>query len=174
ERGGEKAAGIVYLTRIKRGGNAFELRALTRQPSGTFRPFRWREVESVALPGLTDPPAALKALDVNHDGQADLMIFPQYGSPQLLLGRRGEPPRPFSASLGPLSSASAAALSLMNLDGPALIVAQNTFARRVALDAKDHWEIQDQYNSGRNSAQILGGAALDTDGDGSKEIVLLD
>ncbi|HKI16834.1 MAG TPA: VCBS repeat-containing protein, partial [Isosphaeraceae bacterium] len=33
---------------------------------------------------------------------------------------------------------------------------------------------KDQYNAGRNSAQILGAAALDTDGDGTKEIVLLD
>ena len=41
---------------------------------------------------------------------------------------------------------------MMNLDGPALIVAQNTFARRIALDAKGHWNIKDQYNSGRNSA----------------------
>ena len=62
----------------------------------------------------------------------------------------------------------------MNLDGPAVIVAQNTYARRVSLDADGHWNIKDQYNAGRNSAQILGAAALDTDGDGTKEIVLLD
>ncbi|HZW30541.1 MAG TPA: VCBS repeat-containing protein, partial [Isosphaeraceae bacterium] len=174
---GDQIPEILYITRVKPGGNAkdsFELRTLTRAKSGTFRPFRWGVVESVALPELSDAPAALKALDVNQDRQADLMIFPQYGSPQLLLGRRGEPPRPFTASLGPLSSASAAALSLMNLDGPALLVAQSTFARRVALDAKNHWDIKDQYNSERNAAQILGAAALDTDGDGSKEIVLLD
>src|SRR5262249_31646311 len=54
------------------------------------------------------------------------------------------------------------------------IVAQNTFARRVALDANRHWEIKDQYNAGRNSAQILGAAALDTNGDGAKDIVLLE
>ena len=36
------------------------------------------------------------------------------------------------------------------------------------------WEIKDQYNSGRTSAQIQGAAALDADGDGKKEIVLLD
>ena len=65
-------------------------------------------------------------------------------------------------------------MSLMDLDGPAVIVAQNTFARRVLLDPEGHWKIKDQYNAGRNSAQILGAAALDTDGDGTKEIVLLD
>ena len=65
-------------------------------------------------------------------------------------------------------------MSLIDLDGPAVIVAQNTFARRISLDADGHWNIKDQYNAGRNSAQILGAAALDTDGDGTKEIVLLD
>jgi len=62
----------------------------------------------------------------------------------------------------------------MNLDGPSVIVAQNTFARRVLLDPEGQWNIKDQYNAGRNSAQIVGAAALDTDGDGTKEIVLLD
>src|SRR5205085_9050711 len=83
---GDKTPEILYLTRMKPGGNAFELRALTRDKSGTFRPFRWGEVEAVAIGGITDAPAALRTLDVNHDGQPDLMIFPQYGSPQLLLG----------------------------------------------------------------------------------------
>ncbi len=55
-----------------------------------------------------------------------------------------------------------------------MIVAQNTYARRILLDPEGHWNIKDQYNAGRNSAQILGAAALDTDGDGTKEIVLLD
>jgi len=62
----------------------------------------------------------------------------------------------------------------MDLGGPALIVAQNTFARRVLLDPQGHWNIKDQYNAGRSSAHVLGAAALDTDGDGTKEIVLLD
>jgi hypothetical protein len=53
-------------------------------------------------------------------------------------------------------------------------VAQNTFARHIALDARGQWQIKDQYNSGRNSAQIQGAAALDADGDGKKEVVLLD
>jgi hypothetical protein len=65
-------------------------------------------------------------------------------------------------------------VSVADLNGPAVLVAQNTYARRVSLDADGHWNIKDQYNAGRNSAQILGAAALDTDGDGTKEIVLLD
>ena len=55
-----------------------------------------------------------------------------------------------------------------------MIVAQNTYARSDLARPDGHWNIKDQYNAGRNSAQILGAAALDTDGDGTKEIVLLD
>ncbi len=113
-------------------------------------------------------------MDINQDGQADLLIFNEYSPPQLLLGKKGGAPQPFTGGLGPLTGATPAGVSLMNLDGPALIVAQNTFARRIALNPKGHWDIKDQFNSGRNTAQVLGAAALDTDGDGSKEIVLFD
>jgi len=72
------------------------------------------------------------------------------------------------------TAATPAGLSLMDLNGPALIVTQNTFARHIQLDSKGQWEIKTQFNSGRNSAVIQGAAALDADGDGKKEIVLLD
>ena len=62
----------------------------------------------------------------------------------------------------------------MNLNGPATLVAQNTFARRVLLDADGLWKIKDQYNAGPKFGPDLGAAALDTDGDGTKEVVLLD
>ena len=91
-----------------------------------------------------------------------------------MLGQKDQPPKLFGGSLGPMAAATPASLSLMDLDGPALIVAQNTFARHIRLDSKGMWEIKDQYNSGRSSAQIQGAAALDADGDGKKEIVLLD
>jgi hypothetical protein len=65
-------------------------------------------------------------------------------------------------------------MDVADLDGPALIVAQNTFARNLVLDQQGRWEVKDQYNTGRGSAQVLGAAALDTDGDGTKEVVLLD
>ena len=47
----------------------FELRAVTRGQSGSFQPTKWGEVESVALPGVTAVPPAIKSLDINHDGQ---------------------------------------------------------------------------------------------------------
>ncbi len=165
---------ILYIARTKPGADSFALRALTREKSGAFRAFRWSEADSVALPELKSVPAAIESFDVNADHQADLLIFNDYGPPQLLLGRKGEPPRPFTGGLGPLTGASIVGVSRVDLDGPALIVAQNTFARRIVLDHQGHWNIKDQYNSGRNSAAILGAAALDADGDGKKEVVLFD
>src|SRR5262249_3852572 len=117
---GDKSPEVLYITRIKPGADTFELRALTREKSGSFHMFRWREVESVPMAGMTSVPAAMRALDVNQDGQADLLIFNQYGSPLLLLGKRDEPPRPFTHGLGPLSNATPASVSLMDLNGPAL------------------------------------------------------
>ena len=80
----------------------------------------------MALPGVTAVPAAIKTLDINQDGQTDLLIFKDYGAPLLVLGQKDGPPRPFTGSLGPLSTRRPAGVSLMNLDGPAMIVAQNT------------------------------------------------
>ena len=103
-----------------------------------------------------------------------MLLFKDYGAPVLVLSEKEGPPRVFAAGLGPLSTATPAGVSIMNVGGPSVLVAQNTFARRVLLDADGLWKIKDQYNAGRNSARILGAAALDTDGDGTKEIVLLD
>ncbi len=177
---GDKAPDIVYVSRTvvhpKPGSDVdlFELRALTAAPGGEMKAKRWGQSASVELSGVTGAPSAIKALDINQDGRSDLLLFRDYGAPTLLLSEKDGPPRTFSASLGPLSTASPAGVSIMNLDGPATLVAQNTFARRVLLDSDGLWKIKDQYNAGRNSAKILGAAVLDTDGDGTKEIALLD
>ncbi len=173
---GDKTPEVLYVVRTKPGAETFELRAIARDRSGSFRPYRWNGAESVALPvpEVKGAPSAIESFDVNADNQADLLIFNQYGPPQLLLGKKGEPFQPFTGGLGPLTGATPTGVSQINLDGPALIVAQNTFARRIVLDAGGHWDIKDQYNSGRNSAVILGAAAIDTDGDGKKEVVLFD
>ncbi len=70
---GDKAPEILYVSPHRsRAADAFELRAVTPRQVGTFRPSKWGGVESVALPGVTAVPAAIKTLDVNQDGQADL------------------------------------------------------------------------------------------------------
>ena len=61
------------------------------------------------MPDVKAVPAAIECVDVNADNQADLMIFNEYGPPQLLLGKKGEPPRPFTGGLGPLTGATPSA-----------------------------------------------------------------
>lgn len=172
---GDKTPEVLYVSRTSaNGSDSFALRGLKRDKSGAMLPFRWGQDDNVPLKGLTSAPPALQVVDVNRDGQVDILVFNSFGSPLLLLGRPGEPPAPAGGSLGPLAGVTPAGLSLMDLKGPSLIVAQNTFARNILLDKEGRWEVKDQYNTGRGSAQVLGAAALDTDGDGAKEIVLLD
>lgn len=178
---GDKTPELIYITKEKAatGADVFRLRARKREPSGEFKAFSWAEkaaaeAEAEPITGLSAAPTDMKALDVNADGLTDVLVFTGYGSPLLLLGQQKQPPKAFTGTLGPMAAATPAGLSTMDLSGPALIVAQNTFARRIRLDSMGRWEIKDQYNSGRPSAQIQGAAALDLDGDGDKEIALLD
>ena len=137
---GDKKSEVVYIAKGKStsGSDTFDLRALRRDASGTFKAYAWgpTELQLVSIAGLSGPPVGLETIDVNRDGLADFLVFPGYGSPVLLLGRKGQPPLAFIGSLGPMAAATPSGLSLMDLNGPALIVAQNTFARQIQLDSK--------------------------------------
>jgi hypothetical protein len=169
-------AEVAYVTRDKAPGSTadlFVLRALKRDRMGEFVPFRWGQTDSVPLRDVSDAPT-VKIVDVNRDGQPDVLLFTASGPKSLLLGRQGEPPAPAAGGLGPLTDVSPSGLTQADLNGPALLLAQKTYARNLLLDKDGHWVVKDQYNTGRNSAHVVGVAALDTDGDGTKEIALLD
>ncbi len=173
---GDKQGEVVYVTRDKAPGSTadlFTLRALKREKSGGFIPFRWGQTDSVPLKDVPDAPT-VQVVDVNRDGQPDVLLYTSSGPRALLLGRQGEPPAPAAGGLGPLTDIGPAGLSQVDLDGPALLLAQKAYARNLLLDKDGHWVVKDQYNTGRNSASVVGVAVLDTDGDGVKEIALLD
>ncbi|MDG3004741.1 FG-GAP repeat domain-containing protein [Paludisphaera mucosa] len=165
---------VVYAARTKPGADAFELRAVRPDASGGAAEVKFGAAEAVPLAGLSGAPTAIRALDVDRDGETDLLVFSGFGAPILLLGQKDEGLKPFAGGLGPLGGATPAGVSLTDLDGPALVVAQNTFGRRVQLDDKGQWQIKDQYNAARGTAQIQGAAALDVTGEGRKDVVLLD
>jgi hypothetical protein len=173
---GDKVGEIVYITRDKAPGSTadlFTLRALKRDKSGELIPFRWGQADSVPMKDLRDEPT-VQILDVNRDGQPDYLFYTSSGPKSLLLGRQGEPPAPAGGGLGPLTDIGPAGLAQVDLNGPALLLAQKTYARNIVLDKDGHWVVKDQYNTGRNAASVVGAAAIDTDGDGVKEIALLD
>ncbi|WP_337172924.1 VCBS repeat-containing protein [Paludisphaera sp.] len=165
---------LVYAARTKPGVETFELRAIRPEGAEGFADVKLGAGDSVALAGLTGAPTAIRALDVNRDGETDLLVFSAFGSPILLLGQADEGFKPFEGGLGPVGGATPAGVVVADLDGPAVLVAQNTFARDVALDADGQWRIKDQYNASRGTAQIQGAAALDVTGEGRKDVVLLD
>lgn len=169
---------LLYVARQKLDGkDQFSLAALDPAPDGSWKPFRWADLESIKLDGLTGSPEAVRAVDVNRDGHLDFLLLDPYGPPVLLLGQDGgQAPKKSTARPGPLAGVKAPGLSLANFgDGPSLLVAQGgTFARLVALAPDGQWQVKDQFNSGRTAAQILGAAALDSDGNGQKEVALMD
>jgi hypothetical protein len=60
------------------------------------------------------------------------------------------------------------------LDQPVILVAQNNFARNVAVGEKNQWQVLDQYNAAEAEAKIAGVATIDLDGQPGREIVLVD
>lgn len=170
---GDTLADVVYVARTAPGADKFALRWLAADKTDTFQHGRWGKQAFLDLPSIKNTPAAMTLIDVNQDGLLDVVIFNSYGPPTLLLSRKEGAPRPID-SLGAFASATPAGLSLTQLDGPAILVAQNTFARRLLLDPQDHWIVKDQYNAGQAGAVLQGAVALDVDGDGTKEIVAFD
>ncbi len=166
---------LLYLARVAKadGGETYQLRALAPTPDGSFSPWLWNKAPFLPIDGISATPTAMIALDVNQDGRADLLITTVAG-PLLLIGQaEGVPFR--AAPLGPLAGlAGTSPLRPTTIDGPALLLGQNTFARDVFLGPKDQWQVRDQYDARRGSAQVLGAVAIDLDLDGRREIVLMD
>jgi hypothetical protein len=172
---GDKVPEVLYAVSTgKEGAEAYALRGLKREASGSFIPFRWGQDDSVAIKGLSNSPTAIRVVDANGDKQADILAFRDYATPILLLGRADEPPAAAGGSPGPLVGATPAGVATPVHAGAGLLIAQSTYARDVVLDKGGQWKVRDQYNAGRGSAQIVGAAALDLDGDGTPEIALLD
>ena len=164
---------VLYVVRAtdKEGTDVYTLKALARDKSGTFFPYRWANEDGVPLKGLNGAPPALRVVDANLDGRADILAFNAYGPPVLLLGRAGEAPVAAAGGVGQLAGAKPEGVGVA---AAGLLVSQNTYARVVALDKSGQWTIKDQYNAGRPAATIAGAATLDLDGDGKTEVALYD
>ncbi|MFW6125332.1 MAG: FG-GAP repeat domain-containing protein, partial [Pirellulales bacterium] len=175
---GDGRTDIVYVSRTREGGRStFALRVLVRGEDETWAAGAFGSASEVQLPLRSDP-ERIVALDANQDGRTDYLIFTGYSRPPVFL-KTGEDSVPAVAGADTgvgLQNVSAAGVWVGRLDRPvggALLVAQRNFARRLVLDEDGRWQGIEQYNA-PSGASIAGAAALDVDGDGTREIVLVD
>ncbi len=121
---------------------------------------------SLELTGINDKPQDLLACDIDHDGDADLIVVRSY-DPLLLV--RQTAPGVFQqqvddqTQVGLVSNLSPRAISMAPLgpDGSAaLLVARGEFARSLYFNADKGWQVIDQYQAGDGRRQLQVVAAM--------------
>ncbi|HEY2253575.1 MAG TPA: VCBS repeat-containing protein, partial [Planctomycetaceae bacterium] len=174
---GDKRPEIVYVAR-ERGDKAskYFLQALTHPAGGQWQTFKFGEHDAIAITPKSAP-ERVTALDANHDGRPDFLIFAGNDRPPLFLlsNAQGLPVEVASSEGGfGLGNVAAGGLFVGELEQPVILVAQNNFARNVAVSEKNQWQVLDQYNAAEAEAKIVGAATVDLDGKPGREIVLVD
>jgi hypothetical protein len=152
------------------------LQALTHTAAGQWQTFKFGEHDSVAVAPKSGP-ERLTAVDANHDGRPDFLLFAGNDRPPLFLlsNPQGVPVELASSEGGfGLGTVAAGGLFVGELEHPVILVAQNNFARNVAVGEKNQWQVLDQYNAAEAEAKIVGAATIDLDGQPGREIVLVD
>jgi len=168
---------IAYLGKERTGSSTkYALQAVTRDTNGEWRPFKFGDHDAIPIAAKSTPDR-LTAVDANHDGRPDFLIFAGSDRPPIFLlsNPQGVPAEAASAEGGfGLGNVAAGGLFVGQLDQPVILVAQNNFARNVALNDKHQWQVLDQYNAAEAEAKIVGAATIDLDGQPGREIVLVD
>ena len=136
---------------------------------------------SVELAGLKTDPRGIRLLDANQDGRMDLAVFVPFEPMRLLVQDAAGAFTDISGTpgyrKGLVDNLDGAALSLADVDGDGkaeMLVAGSGFARVLRLDADGTLQVVDQFNAREPGSEIGATFAVDVDGDGSREIVLLD
>lgn len=174
---GDKRLEIVYVARERTGNTSkYALQALTQTAGGQWQTFKFLEHDSIVITPKSAP-ERLIAVDANHDARPDFLIFAGNDRPPLFLlsNAQGVPVEVASSEGGfGLGNVAAGGLFVGELDQPVILVAQNNFARNVAVSDKNQWQVLDQYNAAEAEAKIVGAATIDLDGQPGREIVLVD
>jgi hypothetical protein len=172
---GDKSPEIVYITRDRAATKTgFLLKAL--QAVKKDDQIDWQPLGAGTTLTLKADPEQLLAYDADRDGVLDFLVFQGTERPALLVKSDGKgglaeltPENGFS--LGNIAATSAFS---GQLDGPALLVAHNNFARHMRLNEKNQWRVMDQFSVVESSAKIVGTATLNLDGKPGNELVLID
>jgi hypothetical protein len=168
---------IAFVGKDRSGAaTKYTLQALTHAGGGEWRTFKFGEHDSIPVAPKSNP-ERLTAVDANRDGRPDFLIFAGTDRPPIvLLSNAQGVPTEVSAVEGGfgLGNVAAGGLFVGQLDQPVILVAQEKFARNVAVGDKNQWQVLDQYNAPEAEAKIVGAATIDLDGEPGREIVLVD
>ena len=123
---------------------------------------------------VAKPGPRLIAMDVNADGNEDLLIAPRGAGSEGVVtflsdetGLLSDTPHPHRLNLG---SGTAGPLFV---HGSALLVGRGAFARAMKLN-EQRWSVADQFNAAEEKARIVGAVGMDYDHDGTDEVILID
>ena len=133
-----------------------------------------------ALEGLKEPPSRLLPVDANGDGLTDLLAFPEYESPQLLIqdrdGRFADVTGTPGFRLHLLRNLKGAAVDTAvpkRGEQPAMFLGSENLVRVVRY-ADNNLVVEDQFSSANARSAYAALAAADLDGDGETEILAAD
>ncbi len=173
-------ARVAYVARVEPGKDTpqkYLLRTLKASGAG-YAPAKLGAAAEIDL-GLAEKPLALRAADANEDGIPDLLVFANEDeAPALWLGAADggfvATPKSGAGSFGVVPPSATLARRLA--DGkPAVVVAQNNFARRMAWDAgQSRWRVVEQFNAPGANARVAAAEFIDIDNDGVAEAALYD
>ena len=169
---GDNAEEIVYISREREGRSSkYLVRVLTRNGD------EWNPLHEEGLEvELSSSPDRLSRADVNQDGHPDFLISQGSEREQVLIvsDKEGKLSIVKPAEGFNLGTVAAGAIYLGTLDKPAVIVAQDNFARSFLLDEENRWKLQEQFNAAEPNAKLAGAVTLDLDGKPGDEVVLID
>lgn len=172
---------LCFLSRTKEGKEtSYLLQAVTRTADKSFSRFQGADGKpwQVAFK-LKGSPERLVSGDLNGDQRLDFIVFQGSNrSPQVFLadanGQYAEVVATGSLGLGNIASGAA---WFATLNGhPGLLLAQDSLARHLYLDARQRWQVSEQFNLTEPNSKIVGIAQLELDGEAGSEpeLVLVD
>jgi len=132
------------------------------------------------LEGFKEPPARLLPVDADGDGLTDLLAFPEYESPLLLLqGRDGKfanasaSPGFHAQLLRNLKGAAVDTVPPRRGERPAMFVGNENLVRLMRYDGAN-LNVEDQFSSENPRTSYVALGAADLDGDGEVEVLAAD
>lgn len=168
---------IIYLTKARAARETtYTLEAFRRAANGNWEPHSFDGKPSVSLE-LKSSPNRIQQLDINNDGRPEFMLFGGTDKAPALfsLDEKGVPKEMKTEGGIQLGNVQPGAVFFGQLQGPALLVAQDKFVRNMRFDeATRGWQVADQFNSVEATAKTAGAVTLNLDGQPGNEIVLID